>query len=539
MNAKPENKSVKSRDFTMLKVLHICDKEGTAIDRLAQGLKPYHDSFQFDVISVHPKRPDSEQLEEFERLGKEADIIDWGYFRTAQLLREKYPWVKEKPQILNHYNPYSIHESDWNEYDIVTADNQSIYQDLSQITQARLEYIPLTTDTDFWTFERDWKPFRQVLMVANRIESKKGVLPVAKACQKLNIPLILVGSISSGDYFQEVMSTGVVTFHQQISDESLRKLYYQSAVHVCNSVDNFESGTLPILEAMLCGTPVITREVGHVPELNNGQNMVINTSTPDDIDNLGKLIGELIDNPVRRREIRDKAWNTAKTRSNERRAVMFQRLYRSLLSDQPPVSVIVPVYDSEDVIKACLEAIKNQDYPNLELVVCDDNPSVENSGEMVEEFAKIVNFPVKYIGSGLSDYGLARARNLGIVYSTGDILVFCDQRQIMKPDAVSQFVAKLEPNSWLWGSKGFKKDWVENFSCTYRQTALDCGMFCERIDEYGGLTQEIRSRIRTQGIKTIYVEEAQAEPMGKSSNRATKKAEIVRMKNRLWRMNRD
>ncbi|MGB6035742.1 MAG: glycosyltransferase [Cryomorphaceae bacterium] len=39
---------------------------------------------------------------------------------------------------------------------------------------------------------------------------------------------------------------------------------------------------------------------------------------------------------------------------------------------QPLVSVIVLTYNHERFIKSCLEGILNQDYENLEVIVCDD-----------------------------------------------------------------------------------------------------------------------------------------------------------------------
>lgn len=516
----------------MLKVLTVVDKEGTALDRLSQGMRPFMDAFDYKVIAVHPKRPDN--LDEFEKLAREAQVMDYMYFRTAEMLRERFPWLKDKPSILTHNNPYSIRESDWNSYQINVGNNQEIYTNLGKITTSKVEYIPLTVDTDFWTFKREWKPVRQVLMVANRIEGKKGILPVAQACQKLNVEMVLVGAVSDTDYFQKIMDTGIKYF-SQVSDEGLRELYWNSMAHVCNSVDNFESGTLPILEAMLCGTPVITRKVGHVPELYNKENMLLNEGDPEDVEGLARLIQELIDNRELQHNLRNKAWETAKARSNERRAVMYQRLYRSLISNKVPVSVIVPVHEGSEVIQACIEAVKTQDYPNLELVVCDDLGT--NRG-IINQFADGVDFPVKYLNVANDDYGLARARNMGIIYATGDILVFCDQRQIMEPDAVSQFVDKLEPRKWLYGNKGFYKEFVENFSCVHRQDLIDAGMFLERIDGYGGMSQEIRDRVRTQGIETKYIETAKAVPMGKSPNRGAKKEEIVRMKNLLWRIGR-
>ena len=75
----------------MLKILCIVDKEGTALDRLAQGVAKYHDNLEYKVLAVHPKRLDSKQLADFEREVADADIIDWQYFRTSGAIETNVP----------------------------------------------------------------------------------------------------------------------------------------------------------------------------------------------------------------------------------------------------------------------------------------------------------------------------------------------------------------------------------------------------------------------------------------------------------------
>lgn len=520
----------------MLKVVCVVDKDKTALDRLAQGVAQYHDNLNYVVLPVHPKRPDAEQLTAFEREAFDADIIDWQYFKTAEMLKQKYDWLKEKKQILTHNNPYSIIEGDWNDYDIVVGNNAYIYQELKKITQSDLYYIPITVDARFWTYNDDWEAKNNVLMVANRIEGKKGVLEVAKACKKIGANFHLVGAISDMDYFQRVNAEGM-TFHQEISDEDLKKLYYKSTLHVCNSQDNFESGTMPVLESMLCGTPVLSREVGHVPDLDNGENMAIYDGSPEDIDYLADTIQQLLFDKKKLQSMREKAWQTAKTRDFERRAYMYQKLYRKLMSDERPVSVVIPVHNSGETLRKNLNAIADQTYKNIEIVVVNDNAEeTEYFRDIVSDFSNYVSYPVRFIDSSNSDYGLARARNIGVIEATGEILVFCDERQIMAKDAVQQFVANVKPSYWLYGNKGFKKEFVENFSCIIREDAINFGLFNERINEYGGQSQELRERMHGQGIITEYIESAKATPTGKSANRTRKRNSIIKMKNRLAKM---
>jgi len=374
-------------------------------------------------------------------------------------------------------------------------------------------------------------------MVANRIEGKKGIAPVAQACSELGLQFVLVGNISDRNYFGEVLQAGgSIEFNENVTDEELKKLYYSSAIHVCNSIDDFESGTLPVLEAMLCGTPVLTRKVGHVPDLFNGENLRINENDPEDVDHLKKLISGMLSDPKALEAQRGSAWNTAKNFNFERRAYLYQKLYRAVLSDSEPVSVIMPVSDRPDVMRKAMNAVAGQDYPNLELIVCDDSG---NNKEVVDDFRRTVSFPVRYINVASGDsYGLARARNSGIIESTGDTLVFCDERMVMEPDAISQFVAHMEHNTWLYGDKQTaKKDFVENFSCIKRSDIIRFGMFNERINRYGGMSQEVRSRLKLQGMAHKYIPEAKAVPGAKSSNRNRKRQDIIAMKNLLFKVN--
>lgn len=517
----------------MLRIISVVDKDGTALDRLAKGVAKYHDNLDYHVIAVHPKRPDPQQLAEFEKLARTADVMDYQYYRTADMLRQRFEWLKDIPSVLTHNNPYAIHERDWNDYDVVVANNKTMQKDLEQITTSRLEHIPLVADPYFWTYKDDYEAPKSVIMVANRIEGKKGILPVAEACKQMGIKMYLVGAISDPDYWQKIMATGVVHFAQQITDEELRELYHKSGIHVCNSVDNFESGTLPILEAIFCGIPVMTRKVGHVPDFANEDNIVINDHDNEDVDHIVDLLSQMFADKKKLQQQRHEAWMSIKDLNFERRAYKYQKLYRELLGGKL-VSVIVPIAGKEDVTRSCLNAIANQGG-NLEIIVIDDGETDQKAN--IDEIGKTLNFPIRYIRLGGPGYNLAKARNLAAIEATGDILIFCDQRMIMEKDCILNFIEQLKPKHWMWGNKGSKKDFVENLSCINREDFMTFGGFNERIDKYGGMSQEARSRARRQLITLEYVDNAKAVPMGKSSNKYTKRLEILEMKSKLWKMN--
>ena len=538
----------------MFKVVCLVDKKDSALDRLAKGVAKYHTNIEYVVCDVHPKRPDAEQLARFEKEAIDADIIDAQYYRSLYKLREIFDWLKDKKTILTHNNPYAIEEQNWNDVDMNVGNNNYIHERLGYITEKPIEYIPLTVDTDFWQFNPDWKFSDKVnadpnynwqtasdrpaiIMVANRIESKKGILEVAKACKELDVKFILVGAVSDANYFQEVLRACPVEFHNKITDEELLNLYYKSTIHVCNSADNFESGTMPILETMLTGVPVLTRNIGHVPDLYNKENMVINDAPKEDVESIKSHLFAMLSDKKLLIDMREKAWQTAKSRSFERRAYAYQKLYRQVMYPEwTSVSVVVPVYDKPEIIRKCLNAIANQTQKNIEIVVADDSISGENQ-QVVADFAKYVNIPVRYIYTGTLDrYGLAKARNMATIEATGKVIVYCDQRMILDSDCIASFLEYIKPKVWLYGNKGAKKEFVENLSCIYRADIINAGLFNERIDRYGGQSQECRTRFRNQGGKTEYVESAKATPTGKSSNRNRKRQDIISMKNRLSKM---
>lgn len=532
----------------MFKVVSISDKTGTAIDRLCRMVAPHHKNLEYVVVDCHPKRPSLQQLQRIEDECRTADVIDYQYFKTAEMLREKYQWLKDIPSVLTHNNAYSHRDGDWNDYQAVIGNNRTLFKELGDITKSRVEHIPLAVDPFFWQFNENYQFEKSVIMVANRIESKKGILPVAQACKQLGIKMYLVGAISQPDYFQEVIDTGVVQFAQEVSDEDLRALYYKAGVHICNSIDDFESGTMPILESIFCGVPVITRKVGHVPDFADDA-IIINDHDSEDVDHLAKLITDFFSTggsgatngvhynhkevPKQIQDMRQKAWYAIKHMTPERRAYSYQKLWREMLGDNT-VSVIVPVSGKPEVTRENLNAVANQTYQNIELIVVDDGE--EDQKENIDSFASTVSMPVRYIRLGGKGYHLARARNKAAIESTSDILVFCDQRMIMEPDCVEKFVENIKPNTWLYGNKGFKKDFVENLSCIYREDFCRFGMFNERMNMYGGLSQETRSRARKQAMTIEYIEDAKATPKGKSSNKRLQKYQIMQMKTILWKM---
>lgn len=91
--------------------------------------------------------------------------------------------------------------------------------------------------------------------------------------------------------------------------------------------------------------------------------------------------------------------------------------------DNIDVSVIVPVYNSEEYIGKTLDSIINQDFKSFEVIVIDDG-STDKSLEIVNE--KLSKSTVSYNVIHQENSGVSGARNRGIEEAKGKYIVFID-----------------------------------------------------------------------------------------------------------------
>jgi hyaluronan synthase len=105
---------------------------------------------------------------------------------------------------------------------------------------------------------------------------------------------------------------------------------------------------------------------------------------------------------------------------------------------RPKVSVIIPVYNEENVIGNTIDAILNSDYPmdKLELVVIDDK-SKDQTLEVINK--KRCEYDFKVV-THVKNMGKRHAMASGVKQCTGEILVCIDSDTLVKPDAIKMLV---------------------------------------------------------------------------------------------------
>ena len=111
----------------------------------------------------------------------------------------------------------------------------------------------------------------------------------------------------------------------------------------------------------------------------------------------------------------------------------------------PTVSIIVPVYKSEQFINRCIDSILQQTYRDYELLLIDDG-SPDNSGKICDEYAK-ADSRIKVIHQ--KNQGASAARNRGITEATGKFLMFCDSDDLVSPMWIERLIVCIDDESTL------------------------------------------------------------------------------------------
>lgn len=95
-------------------------------------------------------------------------------------------------------------------------------------------------------------------------------------------------------------------------------------------------------------------------------------------------------------------------------------------SSVPLLSVVVPVYNAEKYLIACVDSILQQTYGNIEIILVNDG-STDTSGEICDRLAASqANVHVMHKENG----GQASARNLGITIAAGEYITFTDSDDV-------------------------------------------------------------------------------------------------------------
>lgn len=105
------------------------------------------------------------------------------------------------------------------------------------------------------------------------------------------------------------------------------------------------------------------------------------------------------------------------------------------------ISVIIPVYNVEKYLSACLNSCISQTLNDVEFL-CVNDGSTDNSLLILQEFAKR-DFRIKIIDK--PNGGVSSARNAGLRAAQGEYIMFLDSDDYLEPNACERvWIEKLE-----------------------------------------------------------------------------------------------
>ena len=183
---------------------------------------------------------------------------------------------------------------------IITVSNYSKKEILTlyPFTKNKIEVIYLGFDPKFK--QLNLKKKNQILYVGSLNERKNfvGVLKSFLSLKNKDISLLIVGNFFSNFLINEetenllksVQEHKNIIFKSNVSNNELIKLYNESKLFLFPSF--YEGFGLPVLEAMACGTPVITSNVSSLPEVGGDAVLYCN---PNDIVDIKEKIELLLE----------------------------------------------------------------------------------------------------------------------------------------------------------------------------------------------------------------------------------------------------
>ena len=104
------------------------------------------------------------------------------------------------------------------------------------------------------------------------------------------------------------------------------------------------------------------------------------------------------------------------------------------------ISIIVPVYNSENYVKKTIESLVKQTLKEIEIILVDDG-SKDNSGKICDEYAKKDE---RILVIHKENAGQAKARNTGIDIAKGKYIMFLDADDMYEANTCEKMYNKAE-----------------------------------------------------------------------------------------------
>ncbi len=159
------------------------------------------------------------------------------------------------------------------------------------------------------------------------------------------------------------------------------------------------------------------------------------------------------------------------------------------------ISLIIPIYNTQEYLEKCLESAVNQDYKNME-IICVDDGSTDGSGQILDRFAKEYK---NVIAIHQENGGESNARNRGLSASSGDYIGFMDCDDWIEAGMYSRLCDALESYDVDIAASGWIKEFPEQSIVARNQGTVKTGVIGQ-----GELLKYVYHRDEYQGFAYMW-----------------------------------
>jgi glycosyltransferase involved in cell wall biosynthesis len=179
-----------------------------------------------------------------------------------------------------------------------------------QVPLERLTVVPVGVDhTVFKPYDDVVKKKGRLIVTSSSDVPMKGLVPLLEAIAKLRaereIDLVVIGNPRAKGRVATTMErlglTDIVSTISGVSDEELARLYGEAEVAIVPSL--YEGFSLPAIEAMSCGVPVVATTGGALPEVVGVSGETGLLVEPNNPDALVDAIRQLLDDATMRERL--------------------------------------------------------------------------------------------------------------------------------------------------------------------------------------------------------------------------------------------
>jgi glycosyltransferase involved in cell wall biosynthesis len=199
------------------------------------------------------------------------------------------------------------------------------------------------------------------------------------------------------------------------------------------------------------------------------------------------------------------------------------------------LTIVITTFNRAQVLKSLLGSLAAQTDPDFQVVV-----AIDGSTDATEEMLNALDtpFPLRWVNTHCRGYGLAVARNLGILASTTELVAIIDDDCFPEADYVAAHKRAAKRKAITGGPRTpadlsdtrqsekmrelarlpdcqpmtferLYQQWPKAVAtecniCMYKEDLVEIGLFSERLKIYGFIGQEFFARAKNLGFRYQY-----------------------------------